>query len=194
MFEFQHEKLDQKTHKYSLVSSDRPAPYEAVLGLWQDEEEFVSEFVNLLRRAPFAAYRWETPPVTKHTISQPFEFVIVDSPELCIPADDSSFHNHLEGAAVDSAVVFNNLRNDAVLVVPTRASTGQEYAHLAEFLHRATSQQVLAIWQAVGREVASRLSSRPLWLSTAGGGVPWLHVRLDSYPKYYRHAPYRAVL
>ncbi|MGI9175867.1 MAG: DUF6940 family protein [Rhodothermales bacterium] len=24
-----------------------------------------------------------------------------------------------------------------------------------------------------------------MWLSTAGGGVSWLHVRLDSRPKYY---------
>jgi hypothetical protein len=31
----------------------------------------------------------------------------------------------------------------------------------------------------------------PLWLSTAGQGVFWLHVRLDRYPKYYNHAPYR---
>jgi len=33
----------------------------------------------------------------------------------------------------------------------------------------------------------------PPWVSTAGMGVPWLHVRLDTRPKYYRHAPYRSV-
>jgi hypothetical protein len=30
------------------------------------------------------------------------------------------------------------------------------------------------------------------WVSTAGTGVPWLHVRRDTRPKYDRHAPYRA--
>ena len=30
----------------------------------------------------------------------------------------------------------------------------------------------------------------PTWVSTAGGGVAWLHVRLDSAPKYYTHRPY----
>ena len=41
-----------------------------------------------------------------------------------------------------------------------------------------------------------RFSSRyaalmtPTWVSTAGGGVAWLHVRLDSAPKYYTHRPY----
>jgi len=33
----------------------------------------------------------------------------------------------------------------------------------------------------------------PTWLSTAGGGVAWLHVRLDTRPKYYRYNPYRAI-
>ena len=36
-----------------------------------------------------------------------------------------------------------------------------------------------------------RLSAKPVWLSTAGAGVSWLHVRLDDRPKYYGYAPYR---
>ena len=32
----------------------------------------------------------------------------------------------------------------------------------------------------------------PTWLSTAGMGVSWLHVRLDSQPKYYGFAAYWA--
>jgi len=35
-----------------------------------------------------------------------------------------------------------------------------------------------------------RLADTPLWLSTAGLGVSWLHVRLDTRPKYYRHRVY----
>jgi hypothetical protein len=29
-----------------------------------------------------------------------------------------------------------------------------------------------------------------MWLSTSGLGVAWLHIRLDSTPKYYQHQPY----
>lgn len=32
----------------------------------------------------------------------------------------------------------------------------------------------------------------PFWLSTAGMGVSWLHVRLDERPKYYRFQEYRS--
>ena len=31
----------------------------------------------------------------------------------------------------------------------------------------------------------------PVWVSTAGAGVSWLHVRLDDRPKYYGYQPYR---
>jgi hypothetical protein len=38
--------------------------------------------------------------------------------------------------------------------------------------------------------MAARVSTTPVWLSTAGAGVAWLHVRLDDRPKYYSHRPY----
>jgi hypothetical protein len=48
------------------------------------------------------------------------------------------------------------------------------------------------LWSAVGRTVASRRAASvdPVWVSTAGLGVHWLHVRLDDRPKYYRHRPF----
>ena len=48
-----------------------------------------------------------------------------------------------------------------------------------------------ALWQAVGEAMARRVGSKPVWLSTAGAGVSWLHMRLDDRPKYYAHSPYR---
>ena len=39
--------------------------------------------------------------------------------------------------------------------------------------------------------MARRVGARPVWLSTAGAGVSWLHVRLDDRPKYYGCGPYR---
>ncbi len=39
--------------------------------------------------------------------------------------------------------------------------------------------------------MTQRIGAMPVWLSTAGAGVSWLHVRLDTRPKYYHHGPYR---
>ena len=35
-------------------------------------------------------------------------------------------------------------------------------------------------------------SDAPAWVSTSGLGVSWLHIRIDTRPKYYSYAPFRA--
>lgn len=70
------------------------------------------------------------------------------------------------------------------------------YAHIGAFVRGAPAPAVAALWAAVGDAVANRLATnggQPLWLSTAGMGVPWLHVRLDDAPKYYQVEAYRAL-
>ena len=65
------------------------------------------------------------------------------------------------------------------------------FAHLASFVRRASDEQVDAFWQLVGQTMSPHVGEKPVWLSTAGMGVAWLHVRLDQRPKYYAHRPYR---
>lgn len=84
-----------------------------------------------------------------------------------------------------------NLNGDAVLVGPCPVGPVKAYAHLAAFVREAPDAQKHALWKLVGELMERRLELTPDWLSTAGAGVPWLHVRLDRRPKYYSHAPYR---
>jgi hypothetical protein len=58
-------------------------------------------------------------------------------------------------------------------------------------MRQAPEQQKHALWKLVGAAMQHRLGIKPVWLSTAGAGVSWLHVRLDDRPKYYGYAPYR---
>lgn len=51
-----------------------------------------------------------------------------------------------------------------------------------------------ALLAQVAAAIHARWTERPdapLWVSTSGLGVPWLHVRLDDAPKYYTHRPFR---
>jgi hypothetical protein len=57
-------------------------------------------------------------------------------------------------------------------------------------VHRAPLSQVGELWRVTAEALETRLGDVPVWLSTAGLGVYWLHIRLDSRPKYYRHRPY----
>jgi hypothetical protein len=121
-------------------------------------------------------------------------------------ADGASGGGASEGssgsAIVAAACVFTNLGGDARLVVPrdwsTPSSTDRNrYGHLAAFVRGAPAQQVVQVWRTVAETVKEELldgrrpAQKPLWLSTAGTGVAWLHFRLDSRPKYYLYRPFK---
>jgi len=83
------------------------------------------------------------------------------------------------------------LGGDARLVVPTPQGDAGIYTHLASFVRRAPAAQRDAFWQRVGKCLAEEIEEGTRWLSTAGGGVSWLHVRIDRRPKYYKYLDYR---
>lgn len=178
--------------KVRLTRGGAPVRYQEVLQWWQSEEAFCAFFSALLSDAPWSAYRWETPPVTAATVDRDFEFVLVDSPALARCPDPDAFARHFDGSEGREVVTFPNLSGDAVLVVPCPSGPDVVYGHLAAFMREGTEVQKHALWRAVGSAVEGRLGERPLWLSTAGLGVPWLHVRVDARPKYYSYGPYRA--
>ncbi len=144
-----------------------------------------------------SAFFWETPPLTAATAATTaFEFVTVPG-SLDGTADPGPFSSHFAACpAGDGPVIsFANLGGDATLVVPCAASGVPEatYAHFAAFTRGAPKAQRLALWRQLGGAIRELLPTRgdaPTWVSTAGGGVAWLHVRLDSAPKYYTHRPY----
>jgi hypothetical protein len=177
--------------RFGIDLDSRPATFAEVLRGWVEDEALRATFTALLAGSRFAAFRWETPPVTAATVKRDFEFVLVDSPELTRSADPRAFAKYFDRAGDRGVVVFPNLGQDALMVAPAPVSDASCYAHLAAFVRGAPLWQQHALWHAVGEALLARVGGEPLWLSTAGAGVAWLHVRLDSWPKYYAYAPYR---
>ena len=184
---------DGHVHRTTVLHDGQPISYADTIGRWQDDAAFREHCSALIAGAPYRAALWETPPITQDSAGRAFEFVLVDCPPLtAMTPDPDAFAAHFEAAGPGASVaVFPNLGHDALLVAPCPRGPHQTYAHLAAFLRSAPDEQRHTFWQALGAAVADRLSDRPLWLSTNGLGVPWLHARLDSRPKYYSHAPYR---
>lgn len=162
-----------------------------VVERWQNEPTFNQQFSQLLRDAPWDACRWETPPLSTHNSHLPFECVLLDAPELLHrPVDTHAFAEHLNQSETTAA--FRNLGNDAMLIVPAPVDGPDDhYTHLAKFIRNAPDWHATALWQHLGQTISDTLSTQPVWVSTAGDGVAWLHIRLDSYPKYYHYRPYR---
>ena len=170
----------------------KPATFKDVLRGWQDDATFRSMFNALLADVPFSAFRWETPPITINTVTRPFEFVVLDSPMLARTPTPEVFADHFNTSPEKDVLVFPNLGGDAIMVVPRLKTTVSAYGHLAAFVREAPEAQREVLWQVVGEAMRRRVNNtKPVWLSTAGGGVSWLHIRLDDRPKYYGFGPYR---
>ena len=136
---------------------------------------------------------WEMPALDEARLNRRFECVVVDAPALAaVRADPRAFATALRSAR-DGVATFANLGGDATLIAPAPPPGGAEsaYRHLTSFAREARPTEHNALWRAVVTAVRGRLGAEPLWISTSGLGVHWLHVRLDVRPKYYTHAPYR---
>lgn len=173
----------------AVVIGNARMTFSQVISLWHNDETFVAEWVAQLAAIPFEAYCFETPPLTKPALSKPFECVFVESPALArLEADSRPFQEHFRQSA--GSVAFPSLGKDALLVAPCPLRESTCYTHLACFLRSAAKEEAYQLWRTVAQGLNDRVTDAPLWLSTAGLGVSWLHVRLDTRPKYYRHGVY----
>jgi hypothetical protein len=186
--------IDPQTTKVILSGDRRDLSFRDVIGLWQNSDEFREFFKALIIECPFDAFFLETPPVTQQTLDRSFEFVLVEGASLSrLRPDPSPFRSQFSSRQSEGVLTFPNLGGDAILVVPVPLTDDGCYTHLAKFLRNAPRSQIGALWRSTGLAMQTRISSAPTWLSTAGMGVSWLHLRLDSRPKYYRYEPYKAV-
>ena len=109
-------------------------------------------------------------------------------------ADDRCFRAHLDRCDPGQSTSFPNLGGDATLVAPKAAagtavdatSTSACCGHVGAFLEHGSPDAQVALWMCVGNAARDKVArGEHFWLSTHGGGVPWLHVRLDQTPKYF---------
>jgi len=157
----------------------------------RNEADARRALTDVLRSVPFDAYLWETPAVSPGDDGGDAEMALTERAALArSPAGPSAFAAAFRVADRPIAT-FANLGGDAMLVSPHPAQAPGS-AHLASFVRGAPDGVVDALWIAVSNAVSEWLATRryPVWVSTSGLAVPWLHVRLDRVPKYYAYRAY----
>lgn len=196
MFQFKSEKIEKPNGaKYRLTNDGARISFSTFLKLLRTDPSFRDFFTALLSSAPYATFRWETPAVDENSRNQAFEFVVLNSPELDREANSASFEQHFrENGEANGVLSFPNIGRNAQMIVPCPTEQHSAYTHLASFLRAAPKEQIDRLWTLVGSETERLIGQQPRWLNTAGGGVPWLHIRIDSKPKYYRYAEYKSPL
>jgi len=174
-----------------FVEENRLLTAQQLITSWRDDETFRDVFVSELAATTYPGFFWEMPPVSRGALSRAFECAVLRSDALAqMRADPSDFADQLK-AATGSVTSFHNLGRDALLIVPCRVSSANCYGHFAAFLREGPREQQHALFRRLAIEAEKMLQDgRRFWISTSGLGVPWVHVRLDSYPKYYQHRPY----
>ena len=204
-------KVSRFSQGYSVKAFSATGPqtemrWADVLEHWQQDSAVCSRFSEVLAGLEFHDFFWECSPVSGQQAAKvPFECVVLDAHGslASTPASSDDFDEHLNnpkhpGSA--TVIQFANLGGDAMLVVPrdAMAPAGAQrsvvYGHLAAFVRNAPEAQRAELWRVVAENMQSLLQqdpTSPRWLNTEGSGVPWVHARLDSRPKYYHHTAFK---
>jgi hypothetical protein len=188
--------VNPRTFLFRVEENGAAVSWKGFAQLLAGNAQFQDEMTSAIVETDFAAVFFETRP----TVSERFEFIVADAPQLERAASYTQmeqFSAQMEANKGAVASSFFNLGRDAVLIVPNpdkRLEDEASYRHLANFCRIPLVDLTRGFWSKVGKVMLEQLESepgRPLWLSTSGLGVYYLHMRVDTVPKYYTFAPFK---
>lgn len=192
MFQYIEKILSKGIFQFHIKQDNRLLSFRDVINLWKTSLNFRLFYNQILKEIPFVGFFWEHRPVNQDRLDEVYEFVIIQTNAFNgKQADQQSFAQYF--TENDAIVSFPNLGNNAQLVVPCPSNHYDSYTHLGMFIRNAPSYQIDAFWKKIGEEFdRQKNQNTPIWLSTSGLGVYWLHARFDQRPKYYTYTPYKS--
>jgi hypothetical protein len=178
------------TFRFGILVQGEWMTFEEVFSGWAADGDFREAYHEFLRQDHREAVFWEHPKVQVSWLDDAYECALVDNDALArLRPNPGPFLQQIREARYTS--VFDNLGGDARMIVPAGEGGVKPYAHLMAFVRSAAPEEWHDFWQKVGEEVLKTVNQRPVYLNTHGLGISWLHVRLDSRPKYYHFRGYR---
>lgn len=182
----------QQNIKFAIHEDGSPISNRYFLELLQDSQSFREFYNSFLAETDYEAFFWENKPMMGQNLGQDYECTILNSAFLASRSPDSqTFRQYFDKDKM--VVTFSNLGNDAELIVPCPQKDDNCYTHIGSFVRKADDEQIDEFWKITGRETLREIGSKPKWLSTSGLGVFWLHVRIDTIPKYYQTKEYKKI-
>lgn len=176
--------------KFGIKEHGSPISNRKFLQLLTNSEEFRTFYNQFLADLNFEAFFWENKPLTDQTLNDEYECNIINTDFLAGRSPDSqTFSDYF--SENENVVTFPNLAKDAGLIVPCPKKENSSYTHIGNFVRKAGKDQIDDLWKVTGSETLRSIDSKPRWLSTSGLGVFWLHIRIDTIPKYYQTSEYK---
>jgi len=148
--------------------------------LLQNSKKFRSMCTSVLQSVPYPEYVWYLCKIEKGCETKPFKFIVKQTILDC-KEDPETF-----GAKKfkNSMNIISNLSKNALLLVPKYIKKGC-YTSIANFMRNGPDNQVDDFWKALAEIMTYPINA---WISTHGHGVCYLHLRIDSKPKYLEWA------
>lgn len=182
---------NQNGARIRITEEDNLLTFREVFDLWQASTGFIDFYVDSLIALDYDEFFWEHPAIKEEYLDKPYEFVVQKSISFSRRnVDENAFSDYIN--TNKQVAVFDNLGKNARLVVPTKQSSKNTYKHMGTFVRNAKKEQIHEQFNQLSQTILEEVEAgRLIWVSTAGLGVIWLHMRLDSRPKYYRTNSYK---
>ncbi len=178
---------------FQILENQELLSFFEVIDRWGNVEEFTSFYIQTINELGWEGIYWEHPPIRREWGNQPYQCWLKESKSLPnLKINDKAFEAKLKYS--DWLADFYSLGKDARLVVPTKKTEKEHYGHLSSVLKKAPTEQKLKLFQRLAKVLKEELESgKTIWLNTSGLGVIWLHLRLDTRPKYKKNSEYRSL-
>lgn len=186
-------KTNQNIVKLYVYNNSSRISNREVFETLEKDSQFVDLFTENINNLSYEAIYMELPRLDQKSFDEGFEAVLINAPSLARRTQDKvAFSEHY--SVSKSVVNFSNKGGDAELVIPCPISEKKCYTHLMEFIRLAPPLQVQELFKSAAKIIIQRISKGDtIWFSSAGLGVSWLHLRLDSSPKYFKYEDYRNI-
>jgi hypothetical protein len=190
-YQFKILEKNKQVTRIKIEQANKLLTFREVFNYWQNSTEFIEFYINSLIAVNYDEFFWEHPALKEEYLDKPYEFIVQKSTSFSRrKVDKNAFSDYINSDK--QVAVFDNLGRNAKLIVPTKKSPIDTYKHMGNFIRNAEKKQIQEQFKQLSKAILSELKrDRLIWVSTAGLGVIWLHMRLDSRPKYYRTNSYK---
>jgi hypothetical protein len=171
---------------------------EACSFLINESDEFRIYCSELMKNVPYAGFMFAITKIhdLRKDLDKDFIIYVKSNPVFArMKADPSAYSEHFRGKWRWKDIP--NLSGDALLLIPNKPKGGNydKYANISNFFKEASISEISELFKAIGIFLEDSINfdcvrllpgnkKHSLYINTHGLGVPWIHVRFDTNPKY----------
>jgi len=177
---------------YYFTLNNTPITFEHAMELLYKDNNFRNVLVNTFKNIPYEYYMFGMTKIKDASdYKKPFKLYIKPEPAFKnIEANPDAFKEKFI-VQEHNWSLFLNISGDALLLVPNPPSKPKnkkeysKYINIGSFVKNSSDAVINTMFKYIGEHGLDYIKlKKPVYINTHGFGVPWLHIRFDSKPKY----------